>query len=44
MDLNDKIVIYRTADGQTAEDIRMEIQCGFHRHRWQNCFKRTEPL
>lgn len=24
MDLNDKIVIYRTADGQTAADIRMD--------------------
>ena len=44
MDLNDKIVIYRTADGQTAVDVRMEILCGFHRHRWLNCFKRTEPL
>ena len=24
MDLNDKIVIYRTADGQTAVDVRMD--------------------
>ena len=24
MDLNDKIVIYRTADGQTTVDVRMD--------------------
>lgn len=24
MDLNDKIIIYRTADGQTAVDVRMD--------------------
>lgn len=42
MDLNDKIVIYRTADGQTTVDVRMDGDTVWLR-RWQNCFKRTGP-
>ena len=35
MDLNDKIVIYRTADGQTTVDVRMDGEKG------QDCYRAT---
>ena len=38
---NGKIVIYRTADGETSIDVKLEmIQYGLRKRRWRSFFKR----
>ena len=42
MELNDKIIIYKTADGQTSVDVRMDGDTVWlSQAQMPNCFKKT---